>query len=181
MPGPLPPTSGYTYAVELSVDEALALGAKSVQFSQPVPVYIDNFLNFPVGETVPVGWYDRDKTAWIPSNNGKIVKILSVANGIAQIDVAGSGIAADAAQLAALGITDAERAQLAVQYSPGKTLWRVALSHFSPWDCNWPYGPPQDAIPPPTEPPKKKGPEEPTDCPGCSIQVEPAPWARTSR
>lgn len=29
MPGPLPPTSGYTYAVELSVDEAIATGASN--------------------------------------------------------------------------------------------------------------------------------------------------------
>ncbi len=31
--------------------------------------------------------------------------------------------------------------------------WRVALEHFTPWDLNWPYGPPQDAIPPPVPPP----------------------------
>ncbi|MGH6930935.1 MAG: Ig-like domain-containing protein, partial [Dongiaceae bacterium] len=38
MPGPLPPTSGYTYAVELSVDEALAASAARVDFSQSLPV-----------------------------------------------------------------------------------------------------------------------------------------------
>lgn len=172
MPGPLPPTSGYTYAVELSADEAIGAGAKSVQFSQPVPVYIDNFLNFPVGETVPVGWYDRDKAAWIPANNGRVVKILGIANGLAQVDVKGSGLAATGSELAALQITDAERAQLALQYAPGKSLWRVALSHFTPWDCNWPYGPPPDAIPPPTEPPKKKPPENPCDKAGCTLGME---------
>ena len=52
-PGPLPPTSGYTYAVELSVDQALAAGARSVQFNKPVPVYIENVLDFPVGIDVP--------------------------------------------------------------------------------------------------------------------------------
>src|SRR5439155_8765362 len=60
MPAQLPPTSGYTYAVELSVDEALAAGAKTVLFSRPVPVYVQNFLNFPVGDLVPVGVYDRE-------------------------------------------------------------------------------------------------------------------------
>jgi len=73
MPGLLPPTSGYTYAVDLSVDEAMAAGATRVDFTQPVPVYVDNFLNFPVGGVVPVGWYDRDTAAWIPSDNGTII------------------------------------------------------------------------------------------------------------
>ncbi|MBF0426037.1 MAG: hypothetical protein HQL66_09515, partial [Magnetococcales bacterium] len=60
MPATLPATSGYTYAVELSVDEAQAAGAKNVSFTQPVPVYVDNFLHFPIGGAVPVGYYDRD-------------------------------------------------------------------------------------------------------------------------
>ena len=38
MPGELPATSGYTYAVELSVDEALQAGAREVRFSQQLPV-----------------------------------------------------------------------------------------------------------------------------------------------
>ncbi len=42
MPGALPPTSGYTYALELSADEALAAGATQVTFSQPLPIYVDN-------------------------------------------------------------------------------------------------------------------------------------------
>jgi hypothetical protein len=25
----------------------------------------------------------------------------------------------------------------------------MTVTHFTPWDCNWPYGPPADAIPPP--------------------------------
>jgi RHS repeat-associated protein len=175
MPGPLPPTSGYTYAVELSVDEALAASAKTVSFDKPVPVYVDNFLNFPVGQIVPVGWYDRDKTAWIPSNNGKIVKLLGVdANGLAQIDTDGSGQPADATKLTALGITDAERQQLAERYAPGKSFWRVAVGHFTPWDCNWPYGPPLDSTPPPSpEPPKDPPPDEDSDeCSGCSINAQ---------
>ena len=56
MPGGLPPASGYTYAVELSVDEAMAAGATSVQFNQPVPFYVENFVGFPVGSLVPVGF-----------------------------------------------------------------------------------------------------------------------------
>ncbi|GIW09186.1 MAG: hypothetical protein KatS3mg061_0243 [Dehalococcoidia bacterium] len=61
MPGDLPPTSGYTYAVELSADEALAAGAREVRFSGPVYFYVENFIGFPVGVVVPAGYYDRQR------------------------------------------------------------------------------------------------------------------------
>ncbi len=145
MPGPLPPNVAYTYAVEFNADEAVAAGAKSIQFSQPLIHYIENFLNFPVGGIVPVGSYNRDQGVWVPENNGRVVKILSVTGGLANLDIDGSGTPASAAALAALGITDAERQQLAALYPVGQSLWRVPISHFSPWDCNWPFGPPPDA------------------------------------
>ena len=60
MPAKLPPTTGYTYAVELSADEGpTKLNGKDVLFDQPVPFYVENFLNFPVGGAVPVGYYDN--------------------------------------------------------------------------------------------------------------------------
>src|SRR5205085_11485116 len=80
MPGVLPPSTGYTYAVELSADEA---PGQEVQFSKPVFTYIENFLSFPVGGIVPVGYYDRLKAAWIPSDNGRVIKILSIDGGAA--------------------------------------------------------------------------------------------------
>ncbi len=175
MPGPLPPTSGYTYAAELSVDEAIAAGAKEVRFSQPVAFYVDNFIGFPVGEIVPAGWYDRDKAAWIPSDNGRVIQILSITNGLADIDVDGTGLPADATVLAGLGITDAERTELAGLYNAGDSLWRTPITHFTPWDCNWPYGPPPDAVPPPADDPKPEdddNPDDPTECPGCIIEAE---------
>jgi hypothetical protein len=57
MPGSLPKASGYTYAVELGLDEAVAAGATQVQFNQPIPFYVDNFLDFPIGMAVPIGYY----------------------------------------------------------------------------------------------------------------------------
>src|SRR4030095_3181229 len=72
MPGVLPPTSGYTYALEYSVDEAIAAGARTVQFNQPLIHYLENFLDFPVGMIVPTGYYDRTRTAWLPANNGRV-------------------------------------------------------------------------------------------------------------
>jgi RHS repeat-associated protein len=149
MPAALPPTSGYTYAVELSVDEALVNGKKiagqDVRFLQPVIFYVENFLEFPVGGSVPVGYYDNDAAMWVPYDNGRVVQILSVTAGVADLDTDGDGNAESAAALAALGITDAERQQLAVLYQPNQSLWRVGLSHFSTWDCNWAAGAPAGA------------------------------------
>jgi RHS repeat-associated protein len=161
MPGPLPPMSGYTYAVELSVDEAIAAGAKEVSFSAPVPVYVDNFLNFPAGEVVPAGWYDRAKAAWIPAANGRVIKVLSVTDGLANLAVAKSGQVATATELAALGISDAERQTVALRFGVGRTFWRVPVTHFTPWDFNWPNGPPDGAKFPKAPTPK---PKDPDDC-----------------
>ncbi len=169
MPGQLPPSSGYTYAVELSVDQAIAASATRVDFSQPLPVYVDNFLEFPAGTIVPAGWYDREKAAWIPSDNGVVVEIIDVVDGLAELDVDGSGVAADAVVLSDLGITDAERQQLAQLYEVGKSLWRVPTSHFTPWDHNWPYGPPEDAEPPEVLEPEADEPDPDPECESGSV------------
>lgn len=172
MPAPLPPASGYTYAVELSADEAIATGAKRVEFNQPLPLYVDNFLNFPAGIVVPVGFYDFDKTAWVPSDNGRVIQILRIENERAVLDVMGNGQAATAEELSTLGVTDQELVMLAVLYEDGKTLWRSPITHFTPWDCNWPYGPPDDAeppVPPPPPPKDDDGDEEEPECEENSI------------
>ena len=148
MPGELPPASGYTYALEYSVDEALAAGATDVRFSKPVLHYVENFLDFPVGSLVPTGYYDREKGLWIASENGRVVKVVSITNGLANVDTDGDDVADNGSVITptmTLTITIAERQQLAALYQPGQTLWRVPLTHFTPWDCNWPFGPPDDA------------------------------------
>lgn len=156
MPAALPATSAYTYAVDLTLDEALAVGARSVRFSQPVSIYVENFLSFPVGGAVPVGYYDREKLAWVPSNDGRIVRVLAVNGGAADLDIDGSGAAASSEALAALGVTPAELQSLATLYQAGTTLWRVPMTHFTPVDCNWPYIPPPDAVAPATDDPIKQ-------------------------
>jgi hypothetical protein len=144
MPAKLPPNSAYTYCAELSVD-----GAPRVRFDKPVITWVDNFLGFPVGEAVPVGSYDRDRGVWVPSDNGVVVKLLDTdldgmvdaldADGDDQADdLDGDTLFADEVA----GLDDELR------YPPGSTFWRVAVAHFSPLDCNWPYGPPEDAKPP---------------------------------
>jgi hypothetical protein len=76
MPAVLPATSAYTYCVELSADDAIAVGAKHIQFDKPVYFYVENFLGFPEGSGVPYGYYESDKKAWIPSKDGIVIKIL---------------------------------------------------------------------------------------------------------
>lgn len=145
MPAPLPPMSAYTYAAELSVDEAAAVGASTVSFDRPVTLYVENFLNFPVGTPVPVASYDRTTGRWVPSPDGRIIKILNTNGGSATISVTPADTPADSATLASLGIGTAERQTLANTYTAGQTLWRAAVTHFSPLDLNFPSSPPDDA------------------------------------
>lgn len=148
MPGTLPPTSAYTYAVELSVDEAMAMDAVEVAFDAPVFVYVDNFLGLPVGGAVPSGFYDRAAGRWVASENGRVIEVVAVEAGLATVDLDGDGAAEDVAALAEVGLDDDERAQIGALYGPGTELWRVPVRHFTPWDLNWPAGPPADATDP---------------------------------
>jgi RHS repeat-associated protein len=136
MPAVLPASSAYTYAADFSVDEAVQARAVQVRFSRTVISYLENFLGFPVGATVPSGYYDAVQGHWVASRNGLVLKILSVSGGTANLDVDGSGQTASPAALAALGITTAECRQLAALYAVGQQLWRVPIDHFTNWDSN---------------------------------------------
>jgi RHS repeat-associated protein len=150
MPAPLPPTSAYTYAVELSADEAMDAGATSITFSQPLAYYVENFLGFDGGTSVPSGYYDPSKGAWIASTNGVVLTYLSVdPRGHVSVDVNGDGVADTGSALSALGITATELAQIPLLYRPGQSLWRVPITHFTTWDFNWAYGNPGGSGPPP--------------------------------
>ena len=172
MPAPMPNNTGYTYAVELSVDEALAMGATSVQFSGPVPLYLENFLDFPVGHDIPTGFYDPRDAQWHPEDNGRIIEIVAINGGAAEVDLSGDGIADEPL---ALGITQEERVRLANLYTVGQTLWRMPLAHFSTCDGNFPFSPPDPFDPPPdplddpetdeTEPDEEPSPDEPVEDP----------------
>ncbi|HKY35080.1 MAG TPA: carboxypeptidase regulatory-like domain-containing protein, partial [Polyangiaceae bacterium] len=142
MPAKLPPTTGYTYAIDLTADEAIAAGAGHVEFDRPLAFYVENFLQFPVGQPVPAGFYDAARRGWAASTNGVVLRILGTSAGLATLDLNGDGAAESATALANAGISADERAQLASRYLVGTSLWRVPITHFSPWDCNWPFGPP---------------------------------------
>lgn len=138
MPGPLPATSGYTYAVEITSTEAIAkVNGRDVIFDRPVPFYVDNFLEMPVGIQVPVGYWDPDKTAWLPAPDGRVVKILDVVDNIAVLDTDGDNETDTPEQLSSLGITYEERQQLAALYPAGKSFWRVPMNHLSTYDLNY--------------------------------------------
>jgi RHS repeat-associated protein len=160
MPAKLPPNSAYTYCAELSVD-----GAQRVRFEKPVITWVDNFLGFDVGEIVPVGYYDLDRGVWVPSDNGVVVKLLDTdSDGIVDAldadgdnqpnDLNNNGSFSDEVK----GLDDAGG------YQPDSTYWRVVVSHFTPWDTNWPYGPPANAISPNPKGPPKVGQQCVEDC-----------------
>jgi RHS repeat-associated protein len=172
MPARLPPQVAYTYCVELSADEALAVGATDVQFNQPLYIYLENFIGFPVGSAVPSGYYDRTKGQWIPSENGRVIKILSISGGLVELDTDGDGNADNAEALGALNINDAEREKLTGLYGPGQHLWRVPITHFTPWDYNWPYGLPPGATAPGRPDPLKPQLKDPCEKAGSIIQCE---------
>lgn len=162
MPAALPPASAYTYAIELSADEALSPtgeGPANVTFNKPAYYYVDNFINgtLPaephpvVGTKVPSGYYDRNRRAWVPSTNGVVLKVVKGKQGVApglpaEVDVTGDGIKDEllapsaTPALLALGFTSAELLSLQTTYDDGKTLWRIPIDHMTPWDFNFARG-----------------------------------------
>ncbi len=145
MPAEMPPNIAYTYAMDLSIDEAMNVNADDVVFDTPLYFYLDNFLEFPAGIKVPTGYYDDERGVWVPSESGLVIKILTVDGNTVTIDTDGDGQPGGAATLAGLGFTDEEISKLAELYDAGDTLWRVPIDHFSSWDCNFGAWPPADA------------------------------------
>ena len=192
MPGALPSTSAYTYAAELSVDEVLQNGLKvegrDVVFTRrdtgapaTVPFYLDNFIGAEVGTIVPYGYYNNDKGAWVPGNDGIVLKVLGDLNddGSAELDLDGDGLADEGANLELFSITDQERRKVAELFSAGTTLWRVGLNHFSTIDCNFGLSRPDGASEPNNGRPRggnrgdgnNSGGDDPCGESGCFIDV----------
>lgn len=147
MVGALPFGTLYTYAVDVTVDEAEAVGATRIDFDQPVGLMVDNFLGFPVGTSVPVGYYDRVAAAWLPTESpGIVVGVVSVSGGLARLDLDGDGDAdsTDDTLALAAGLADADRAALATHPGVGQSAWWAPVTHFTPFDLNWlPNFPPE--------------------------------------
>lgn len=145
MPGNLPAASAYTYAVELDADEALGGNAR-IDLDRPVALLVENFLHFSVGSRVPLGYYDRGERRWIADDDGLVIAIVGHDETGARIDLDGDGDAESGDTVSArLGLRDAERRAIAGLYPDGTELWFSSVDHFTPWDCNWPFGPPDGA------------------------------------
>ena len=52
---------------------------------------IDNFLEFPAGTAVPVGYYDKDEDKWEAADSGVVIDIVDIAGDKAVVDVDGDG------------------------------------------------------------------------------------------
>ncbi|MFE6892063.1 RHS repeat-associated core domain-containing protein [Streptomyces sp. NPDC057694] len=167
MPADLPPASAYTYAVACRADEAAQAGARSLHFSQPVVLYVENFLGFPPGGPVPLGSYDLHTGQWTAEPDGRVITLLATTGTTADLDVTGDGQPDPADAVGALGITEEERAHLAATYPPGQQLWRTPLAHFCPQDCNWPAQPEQPGAEFPSQPNAKP---EPLTKDGCNLK-----------
>ena len=126
MPGSLPAASAYTFAAEFSVDEARAMGAVGVDFSQPVVWYADNFLSAAVGTTVPLGSYRPSEARWRPEANAVVVQVLA-----GGLDVTGDMVADET-----LPLVPSEASVLGASL-PGGQYVRATTSHFSTEDANY--------------------------------------------
>jgi len=170
MPAELPKGVAYTYCVEVSVDEAEALGATSVKFSEPVYDYVENFYGFPVGDRVPTYYYDKVSGEWNQTADGKVIAIVGIVDGEASIDLDGDGVADDTSTI---NMGSDERKKLATLYGEGTQLWRTALTHFTPIDHNWPEPPlPDDQDEPSTPPSVDDADDNPCETSGSIIEVQ---------
>ena len=136
MPANLPPRTAYTYAADFTADEAIALGGGQVEFSQPVPIYVDNFLNIPVGYAVPAGYLNPKSGYWEQMPDAVVLKVLNINNQKAELDFKGQGQVITAEEKTILGITDSELEIIAQKYQAGQSFWRARSNHFSIIDLN---------------------------------------------
>lgn len=143
MPGELPPSSAYTYCFDLRTDEsdsiAIAVGKSylTTYFTDTVSCYVRNFLHYPVGAYIPLGFYDAESGKWVSESDGVVLKILDTTGTTPRIDSNGDGISDGQARLDSLGITTTELVKLRGQFAAGDTVWRMRMTHFSRPDANF--------------------------------------------
>ena len=162
MPSVLPPNSRYTYALELTVDEAYDIASTGsdgrrrllaadgvtpeVLFDKPLYVFVDDFIGLPAGSIVPSGFYNASRELWVPSSDGLVVHFLYVNQaGLAELDLTGDGLPDSGATYAIANITVEERRRLAQTREACKSYWRMPVFHFSPHDFNFAGAPPDGA------------------------------------
>ncbi|HEX6240818.1 MAG TPA: EGF domain-containing protein, partial [Polyangiales bacterium] len=127
----LPPLSAFAYQVAFDIDGS---EGQAGAFSQPVPVYVSNFLGIQNGESVPVGRFDTRLQHWIPETSGRVIRIVGTDAGGATLDIDDVPGADDPA---VLGISPAERLELAGRFAEGTSLWRFTAQSVGLWSCSW--------------------------------------------
>ncbi len=173
MPADLPTQSAYTYCSDLQVD---GVGDdENVTFDAPVIMYVDNFLGFDIGEIVPIGYYDRDHAKWKASKNGVVIQLLDTdGDGIVDaLDSTGDSLENDLNNNGSFK-DEVAGIQNNPNYKAGKSYWRAEITHFTPWDHNWPYGPPDDA-----ESPDEPDVEDQTPPDDCNVDINSYVTAKT--
>ena len=162
MPADLPKETAYTYCSDIKVGGVS--DDENVTFDKPVTMLVDNFLGFDVGMVVPIGYYDRNQGKWVGSENGVVVALLDTDSDgkIDALDSTGDGQPND---LNGDGSTSDEVVGMTnnPKFAVGQSYWMAKIGHFTPWDHNWPWAPPEDAEKPDQKDPKTDD-NPPNDC-----------------
>ncbi|MBI2390456.1 MAG: hypothetical protein HYV09_12780 [Deltaproteobacteria bacterium] len=103
---------------------------------------------FPVGTIIPNGIFETDVNRWAARDSGRVIALLGIKDGLAEIDADDKPGAEDATTLRTkYGITEEERRTLAMMmgtvadahgtvFKVGDEVWRVPIQHFSTPDLN---------------------------------------------
>ncbi len=182
MPSTLPPTSAYTFAANFFVEPSSGVTEtpSSTTFVDAsgnaisVPLYVDNFLQFSVGTTAPLGGYDEASAFWTAHPSGTVVRILSVNGGVASVDDTGDGAAHND------HFSPGELQILGALYpnAVNRDFMRVVVPHFSDYDINQSQVPdctapdPSSCFPPDENPAVLSSPDDQTCRAGSIIECQ---------
>lgn len=140
MPGELPPTSAYTFAIELRLWQN-GIPLPKVEFNQPVLVYVPDFPGFKTGSSVPSGKYDREIGQWVTSRAG------TDATGPRVISRNSTSSFYTGPSVPEVSLEECAHVIPKLPPLPPSTnYWRVPLLHFSALDFNWPFKLPDGAL-----------------------------------
>jgi len=124
------PDPRYVYSFELKLTDTKNQKADLVKFTKPISIYVDNFMNYPVGHDFNAWYYDRLETNWIKKHKVHVLKIISINNGLAIIDIDGDDKPDNPEKYQ---IPKIELKLLAEKYIEGKTLLRSEIDNMGPW------------------------------------------------